>query len=203
MNFSDLEPWILTSLNCAQVSELTPWTEAELYAYAEEALHDIGGKFLLIAEYDASTNLVPGQGTYPLDPLHIATIYAAADGETLQPTTVAEMEALDDAWQAAANNTPTRWIGNVLGLAKLAVYPPPAVPGFLGLLFQKHPPDLTPQVPSVMMPAPVGDYLSMRLLEHARLRQGEMEMPDVAQALEGLAAVYEQALEAYYGRGAV
>jgi len=203
MNFANLMPWVCASLNCTQVSELSPWTEAELYNYAEEALHDIGGKFLLTMEYDDSIALVPDQRTYALDPMHIATVYAAADGEALKPSTVAEMEALDDAWETAMSDTPTRWIGNVLGLRFIAVYPPPAVAGVLNLIFQNHPPDITPASPTVSMPAPVGDYLTVRTLQRARTRKGEMEMADVAQALGGLASIYEQAMKSYYGEGAV
>ena len=203
MNFATLTPWMLECLNCSNVSELNPRTIGELYNYAEEALHDIGGRFLLLVTFDGTILLVSGQSTYELDGLHIATIYAAASGSTLRPSTVAEMEALDPGWEEAAIGTPERWVGNISGLHYIAIYPPPQYAGYLQIVMHKHPPDLTPAAPSVAMPAAVGDYLLLRTLERARQREGEMQMPDVAQALGGLADAYEQAMQAYYGQGAL
>jgi hypothetical protein len=106
------------------VAQLGNWTEAELYQYAEEALHDAGGRYVLIAGIDSTTALVANQTLYPTLPNQIATIYASAGGAMLAPSSVAEMEALDDDWEEAAAADPTRWVGNNLGEEFIAVYPP-------------------------------------------------------------------------------
>lgn len=199
MDWSTLFHWMCQSLNAPNAAQLQNWTEAELYQYAEEALHDIGGKFVLVGELDESFALVADQAFYELPTLHIATIYAAADGVYLKPGNVAELEALDDNWEEAASATPLRWIGDALGLKIIRVYPPKSATGTLALIYQKHPPDLTPDAAEVKMPAPIGDYLSVKALQQARLRQGDGQMLDAAAALGALGGVYEEAMKAYWG----
>jgi len=149
VDWSTRIPFLAQSLNAPDVSSLDSWTEAELYQYAEEALHDIGGKFQLIVDYDETIALVADQALYGLPALHIATIYAAADGAMLNPSSVSEMEALDDQYEEAASAAaPTHWVGNNLGLGFIRIYPPKNGAGVLVLVFQKHPPDLTPTAPS-------------------------------------------------------
>src|SRR5947209_17422899 len=115
MDFSTIIPWICASLNCPSTAELGNWTEAELYAYAEEALNNAGGKYLLVAEFDDTTAIVAGQPMYELPTEHLATVWAAVDGTALKPATTAEMEALDDLWEEAASGTAARWVGDALG----------------------------------------------------------------------------------------
>lgn len=206
MDWTTLTPWIIGSLNVASLAELTDWTEAELFQYAEEAFHDIGGRYLLIAAFDATTALVADQAIYPVPDQHIVTLYAAADGVRLEAAGVAEMEALDDDWEEAASAAaPTRWIGNALGLAFLRVYPPKNAAGILTLIFQMHPPDMpvpaTGEPLEIKMPAPIGDYLATKSLEAARRRQGDGQMLDAAQALNNLGTIYEKVMQAYWGSG--
>src|ERR1700733_10967983 len=110
MDFSTLIPWICASLNCSSVTQLDPWTLDELYNYAEEKFCGAASKFLLLVKYSSPTALVPGQPLYPLPTDCMTTIFAAQNGVALRPSTVAEMEALDDNWGAATPATPTRWV---------------------------------------------------------------------------------------------
>ena len=201
MDWSILIPWVCTSLNSPSIAELGAWTEDELYTYAEEALSDIAGKFILLAEVDDTIALAADQGLYELPLLHIATIFAAADGIALQPSTVAEMEALDDNWEEAASGTPARWVGNALGSGFIRAYPPPSIDGALTLIYQSDSPDLTAAAAEIKMPAPVGDYLAIKTLQQARIRQGDNQMLDAADTFGILAGVYEKAFEAYWGNG--
>ncbi|MBZ5578256.1 MAG: hypothetical protein LAP40_16965 [Acidobacteriia bacterium] len=206
MDWSTLTPWIVVSLNASRVEELVDWTEAELYQYAEESFHALGRGLLLIVQYDDSTALVANQGLYPVPALHIVTIYAAADGVTLQPAEVDEVEALDDDYEEAAGvAAPTRWIGNASGLNYLRVYPPKNAAGVLTLIFQMRPPDMpvpaTGQPLELKMPAPIGDYLAAKALEKARRRQGDGQMLDAAQAFSTLGQIFERAAAAYWGSG--
>lgn len=206
MDWTSLTPWILQSLNAPTLAQLANWTETELYQYAEEALHDIGGRMLLIVQYDDSTALVQDQALYPVPAEHIVTIYVAADGATLEATTVGEMEALDDDWEEAASaSAPARWIGNASGLGYIRVYPPKNGAGVLALIFQMHPPDMpvpaAGQPLEIKMPAPVGDYLAAKSLEAARRRQGDGQMLDVAQGFNNLGQIFEKAMQAYWGSG--
>ena len=193
MDFSTLIPWICTSLNAPSVAELGEWSEAELYAYAEEALQNLAGRVLLLAAYDDSTAIVANQPLYELAAAHIATVFAAVDGVALKPATVAEVEALDDNWEEAASAAPTRWVGNALGQKFIRLYPPPASGTALQLIFQQQPPAVTAASPVVLMPAPLGDYMAHKALKHARARQGDGQMTDAAAAFDGLAAAYEAA----------
>lgn len=201
MDWSSLIPWICQSLNAATVGELGQWSEVELYQYAEESLHDIGGKYVLIATYDESIALVADQALYELPTLHIVTLYAAADGVMLKPSSVAELESLDQNWEEAASSAPTRWVGNALGLKRIGVYPPKNGAGVLALVYQEHPPDLTPAAAEVKMPAAIGDYLAVKALQQARERQGDGQLPDASQAFGVLATIYENAIKAYWGEG--
>jgi len=205
MDYSTLIPWLCTSLNAPNLTELQNWTETELYQYSEEALHDVGGRLLLFVVVDDSTALIANQGAYELAVLHIATIYAAADGVTLKPSTSNEMEMLNDNWEEAASGTPTRWIGDSLGLKLIRIYPAPGVEGILTLVYHQHPPDLpVPEIGEtndLKMPAVLGDYMAMKTLQQARQRQGDAQMLDVAATFEALGGIYEQCFEAYYGKG--
>lgn len=200
MNWSGLMPWVCASLNSGAVWELLYWTETELYHYAEQALHDIGGRFLLCVEFDGTTALVADQAFYPVPEHHIATIYASANGTFLKPSTVLEMESLDDGWEDASSAPPQRWVGDTLGLAVIRAYPPPDAPGTLELIYHQHPPDLTPTAPSVLMPAPIADYLAVRALQDARERQSDGQMADAAAGFGILAQIYEQAIAGYWGQ---
>jgi hypothetical protein len=187
------------------VAQLGNWTEAELYQYAEEALHDAGGRYVLIAGIDSTTALVANQTLYPTLPNQIATIYASAGGAMLAPSSVAEMEALDDDWEEAAAADPTRWVGNNLGEEFIAVYPPSNAAGVLTLVYQMHPPNMpvpaAGQPLDLNIPAPVGDYLAVKALAQARLRQGDGQMLDAAQAFTMLGGLYEKCFAAYWGDG--
>lgn len=200
-DFSTLIPWICESLNAENVAALMFWSQDELYQYAEEALHDIGGRFILIAEFDNSAALVADQALYPLPVHHIVTVYASANGQALKSSTVKEMEALDGAWEDAASGTVTRWIGDYLGLRFIRLYPAPDAGGTLELIYQRHPSDLTATAPKIAVPVPVGDYLAVKALEKARARQSDGQMIDAAQAFGTLGAIYERAMEAYWGQG--
>lgn len=205
MDWTTLTPWMLQSLGANNAAELVDWTETELYQYAEEIFRDLGARLLLIVRYDDSTAIAQDQAVYPVPAGHIVTIYAAADGATLAPTEVDEMEALDDDYEEAASSTPTRWIGNWLGLGTLRIYPPKNGAGVLALIFQQQPPAMplpTPGEPlEIKMPAPVGDYLTLQALEQARRRQGDGQMLDAAQAFTNLGQIYEKAFQSYWGDG--
>ncbi len=207
MDWTTLTPWLTASLNAPTVADLDPWTESELYQYAEEALHAIGARYLLMAACDTSTALVANQPLYQLPADHIDTILAAVNGVVLETATVAEMEALDDDYKSAAPaDPPTRWIANEVGLDFIRLYPPPlSGGGVLALIYQQHPPNMP--VPAegqpleIKMPAPVGDYLAIQSLEQARRRQGDGQMLDAAQAFANLGSLYEKVFEAYWGSG--
>jgi hypothetical protein len=200
VDWSSLIPWMCQSLNAPNVAQLQNWTAAELYQYAEESLRALGGKAQLIVELDESIALVADQAFYEVPAGHIATIYAAADGVMLKPSSVAEVEALDDNYEEAASDTPTRWIGDSLGLGLIRTYPAPDATGTLTLIFQKDTPDLTAAAAEVKIPAPIGDYLSVKALQQARERQGDGQMKDAAAALGLLGGLYEKAAEAYWGK---
>lgn len=201
MDFSTLIPWVCASLNCATVAELDPWTLTELYAYASEKLQTSASRYLLYAVADQATALVIGQPMYELPATHASTVFAAADGVKLRASTVAELEALDDDWEEAANATPERWTEDVLGLGIVRVYPPPIAAGVLTLIYQQSSPDLTAASPIASMPIPVADYLTMAVLEKARSRQGDAQMLDAAKAFASVEQIYEQSFSAYWGEG--
>jgi len=201
MDFSQLVPWICASLNCTTPDQLDPWTLNELYTYAEEKLRSASRRWLLILKYDATTALAAGQGFYDLPDDHVGSIFAAVNGVVIRATTVAQLEAFDDDWLDAANGTPLRWTENALGLIMIRLYPPPAAAGALALVYQAASQDLNTASPVATAPAIMGDYLSLRVLEQARLRQGDAQMLDASKAFGSMAGVLEQAFSAYYGEG--
>jgi hypothetical protein len=201
MDFSTLIPWVCASLNCPTTAELDPWTATELYTYATEALRKASRNFYLCLTLDATTALVAAQGFYSLPAGHILTIYMAVNGTMIRATTVAELEALDDDWENATPATPTRWTENAQGLIMVRTYPAPAAVGTLTIIYQKESPDLTAGSPVAQMPAILGDYLALRVLEQARSRQGDAQMADCAASFGGVATLIEGAMESYWGAG--
>jgi len=199
VDFSTEIPWLCASLNCPSVAELDTWTQDELYTYAEEALRAVARKFILFAGYNTATTLTIGQAVYGLPSDHVATIYLAAAGAMLAPSNVAEMEALDDSWTTAANATPARWVGNAADMTVAGIYPPPAAPCPLTLVYQAECPDLSVASPVVAMPTIMGDYLALRVLEQARMRQGDAQMADASKAFGNMADTIESAFQAYWG----
>ena len=201
MDFSTLIPWVCASLNCASVAELDPWNLTELYSYAEEKLRMAASRYLLFTAFDQTTALVAGQASYELPASHNSTIFAAADGVKLRASTVAELEALDDNWEEAANATPDRWTDDVLGLGLIRVYPPPVADGILTLIYQQDAPTVSAASPAAVVPIPVADYLAMAVVEQARSRQGDAQMLDAAKSFASVEQIYEQAFQAYWGEG--
>lgn len=206
MDWTTLTPWMLQSLNAPSVPELTDWTETELYQYAEEVFRDLGARYLLMAKYDDTTALASGQALYPVLGDHVTTIFCAADGVMLEPCEVEEMEAFDDDYEEAASAAaPTKWIGNWLGLEYVRVYPPKNAAGVLIFIYQQQPPTMplpaVGQPLEIKMPAPIGDFLTIKALEQARRRQGDGQMLDAAGAFGKLGQIYEKAIAAYWGSG--
>jgi hypothetical protein len=119
----------------------------------------------------------------------------------LKPSTVAEMEALDDGWENAPNGTPQRWVANAQGVTYIRAYPPPAAAGALTLIYQAESPELNQSAPVVSMPTIMGDYLALKVLEQARMRQGDAQMLDCSKAFGNMAGVLEKAFSAYWGGG--
>jgi hypothetical protein len=199
MDFSTLIPWIATSLNSENVTNLLYWSQDELYQYAETSLGNLTNRFLLIAVFDDTTAIVANQPLYELPTSHIAIIAAAIDGTILKPSTARELEAFDTNWEDAASATPTRWVGNALGMGFIRLYAPPASGTALQLLYQQEGPILTAASPNVLIPPPIADYLAIKALEHARERQGDAQMTDAAGAFRTIAGIYEQACASYWG----
>ncbi len=201
MDFSTLIPWVCASLNCTTPDQLDPWTLTELYDYAQEKLRSAARSYFLFVQMDASTVLAASQGFYPLPASHVSTVFMAVNGVMIRATTVSELEALDDNWEEATPATPTRWTENALGLIMIRLYPAPAAAGALTLVYQQEAPNLTAAAPVVTMPAIMGDYLALRTLEQARMRQGDAQMLDCSKALGDVATLLEQAMADYWGTG--
>jgi hypothetical protein len=98
--------------------------------------------------------------------------------------------------------TPDHWYEDGQGW-NIGFDPVPTTAVNIPLVMLSWPPTLdTAQVNYlVQAPAPVAGYLGMYVLAKAYGREGESEMPDVAQHCSAFCDMYEQIFSKYYGKG--
>ena len=175
------------------------WTQAELLMFADNAIQAVARKAVLFIATPDPIAFTAGQASAPLPSGAIAVVAASFDDVPLREANVAELEALDDAWDVR-QGTPSRWLED-LGLGSIRLYPAPPVAGALSLTLQSFPPAVNVAQTFVEAPAPFAGFVLEAILAGARGRQSDAMMPEVSEHAGQRVAMYEQLFVGYYGAG--
>ena len=185
---------LLPALNAASTADLVYWTQDELYQWADEAVKRLARRAAVFVNYSAA---MWSAAEVPLIPNAIAPALIAWNGSLLRVATVAELEALDDNWEAATG-TPKRWTLD-LGLQQVRLYPAPDVAGMVQGVIIIAPADLSATQTALEAVAPISGFLAQSVLGQARGRVSDAEMPEVAAHCAQRAAMYLEIFARYWG----
>ena len=192
---------LLPSLHADSTAHLTFWSLSDLINWMDEGLKRLARVCGVFVERDTSITTANATATYALPERHDTTLYVSYGTTPLRPAAMIELEMRDTAFQTTPG-TPDHWYEDGQGW-NIGLSPVPTAAVSLPLVMACWPPALdTGQMNTlVQAPAPLAGYLSMYTLSKAYGREGESEMPDVAQHCAARCAMYEQIFEKYYGAG--
>lgn len=194
---SQTTPAVIASLGAVNAADLKFWTEAELYFDAGEAAENLMHAGLATVT-PLTTTTVSGQAEYTFAPTGQVMLVTYA-GRVLSPTTPLEMDALWPTWRTDSG-TPTRWVGGETGNT-IRLYPTPDAASTLQVLANVRLGTPSAGSPTLALPEGLTPWATLSVLALARGREGRGAMPDVAVAAGALAAIFAQAVIAYYGEG--
>lgn len=193
---SDILTRLLPKLNAAATSDLDYWDADELYRYQDEASKRITRMGIRSVRADIAA-VSTAVTTLPTD--HATTVQVFWGGTLLRPSNVAELEALDDTWQATTG-TPLRWIeDDDQSTGSIRVYPAPTASATLTIIYFQIP---LPAISATNTTSPLNraldSYLLLRSVEAARSKESKGGMPEVSKAIGPLAAQYEAAAISFW-----
>ena len=191
---------LLPSLHAAVRADLSPWSEGDLVQWMDEGLKRLARLVALFVVRDTGTSTAAGVATYALPANHVATLHVSVNGVTLRSGNMAELEARDPAFRTMAG-IPDHWYEDLIGLATLGLTPVPNTAQTIGTVYASWPDalDVAKTQTMVSAPSPLKGYLAMQVLAEAYGREGDMEMPDVAQHCKARMRMYEQIWLTGYG----
>lgn len=191
---------LLPYLGAYQAANLNFWTEAELFAFADEGVKRLATAIGGFVEHDASTALVDGTASYSLPTRHLSTIHASAANVSIYPTTRQGLDALDSDWTNTAGNTPTNFFQD--NDSQIRVYPKPnsTTTGNVGVIHHQYPAAVDSGSPSVTAPAVFAEYLTWYTLSEARGKESDGAMPEVSKFFAGMVDLFESIAREYWGQ---
>jgi len=190
---------LLPALHADSVADLTFWSQADLVNWMDEACKSLAHRTTMLVERDTSTSTAAGTATYALPARNVTTLHVSLGTASLRPASQLELEARDSSYQSTAG-TPDHWYEDRIGAETIGLCPVPTGEAPLAIVGSEYPPDLE-QNTLVQAPAAVAGYLSFSVLARAYGREGESEMPDVAQHCAARAEFYTQIFQSYFGAG--
>jgi len=191
---------LLPPLQSASFAESVFWTEAELYAFADEGakrLARVAGGFV---ERDATTTLVVGTAGYALPARHLSTLHMSLGSAALLPRTPEELESLDSDWPNTASETVGAWV-NDPGVESFRVYPKPsgAAAGALAGILHRYPVEVTASAAVIQAPVCLREYWFFHVMGEARGKESKAAMPEVAAWCRRMTAFLEGVSREYWG----
>jgi len=192
---------LLPSLHADTRANLVYWTEADLINWMDEGLKRLARLCGVFIERDTSISTVNGTGVYALPERQDTTLYVSFGTTPLRPAAMIELEMRSATFQTDSG-TPDHWYEDAQGW-NVGITPVPTTAVSLPLIMACWPPtlDVSKVNTLVQAPAPLAGYLTMYVLAKAYGREGESEMPDVAQHCQARCEMYEGIFEHYYGAG--
>lgn len=203
VNFAQVLGDLYPRLNATSQTDAVYWNDAEIYQWFDEATQRLARSAGVFVARDTSISVVNSQGAYDLPSDQISTIQADLAGVVLRPRTVEELEALDADWPAAIGPpSPSAFVQNVLGVGVVALYPAPGAAdsgNTLALVIHVAPATVSASNTLLSAPSVLQDYFGFYALAEARAKESRGAMPEVADWLRSVTALYEQAIEGYWG----
>jgi hypothetical protein len=197
INVGEVIQRLLPALGVYRVADLTHWTEAELYRYADEAVKRLARNLGLFAERDAVT-VAGGTALYATPTRHLDTIHASLGGANLRPAKVRELEALDATWQGTAGAV-EKYTHDFQGTEHIRLYRTPSAGGTLALVFRQYPADVSQASPMLAAPSVFEDYLTWAILAQARGKESDAAMPEEAKHAAERQAQFEELIRQHWG----
>lgn len=196
-------------LHAADAADSVFWSDEEITGYFKEALKRLAQRFgMFVARDTTSITFVQGTAVYNQPARHLSTLHVAVEGRPLVASSTSEMESRDSQYetrQVAVGKRIRDWYEDKLsGLNKLGFRPVPnaAIAGLSPeVIFHQFPCSLDAAHTEVAIDAPavVGDFLWARVIAEAYGKEGDMQMPEVAQSARAFADLYEGLFSHYWG----
>lgn len=181
-------------LGAAGSSDLEFWTTGALTRFGQDAAEQLCRRVPLLVKR-AALNVASGTAEYAHPAHHIQTVHLSVDQYSLRPTTVQELEALDDAWRTS-QDYPERYVEGLGGDETVILYPNPIVAAAGAIVYQAN---VDESSTTLEMPPVLSEYFRLAMIAGARRSEGKGAMPDVAQWCEGVMSLIEQAAAQYWG----
>lgn len=196
---------IYPTLNAQGAGDLVWWTDAELYAWFDEAAKKLARETGSLIERDTSIALVAGTGSYDLPARHVSTIHVSAGTRMMEASNFQELDALDSVFpesqQGASDPLPRKYLHDADGLDKIRVYKRPGagVTGQLGIIMHRYPASIAQGSSVVALPQPFKEFFTFYALGEARSKESKGAMPEVGAWFRELATALESVAIDYYG----
>lgn len=196
---TDLTPCItdaLPLLGAYSTDELIFWTEAELWGWMDDAAQRLARSALVCVERTATST---DDGVAQLPARHLATLQADVLGFVLRPASVLELEALDAGWPTAVGWGPWRYTQDG---KTITLHPGRTEDGgvfAVNLVAAMSPDTVAPGNPSVPVSSVLRDYFTLSAVAEARAKETKAAMPEVADWLKQVAALYVEVCRNYWG----
>jgi hypothetical protein len=194
---------VLPALHAASTGDLYFWQQSDLIEYMDEALKRLARLAGVFVQRSTSAVSAVGIPTYPLPTNEVAILHQSYLTTPLRPAGMIELESRDPNYRTTPG-TPDHWYADQLGDYTIGFAPVPNHAGdSMPLIYTALAPDLdVAQVNTlVTAPVPLMGYLTMCILAEAYGREGEAEMPDLAEHCRGRIDMYESMMTEYYGQG--
>lgn len=185
-------------LNARGPADAIFWTEAQLYAWVDEAVKRFARKHAAFVVYDTTITTQAAVADYSLPSDHVCTFQADLNGKYLRARNVQEMDSLDSKWTTAAAGVPQAFLEDRKGLTQLALYPPPNVANeslAVGLTMAKQPATITQANGILAAPPVVREYLTFYALAEARAAETNASMDEIAAWYRSLVDQLDQVAE--------
>jgi len=188
---------LLPALHATSFGSLPFWTEAELYAYADEGLKRLARQAQAFP-VTGSVSVTAGTRVYTLPSRTVSVAGVAFNSAELKPAGAAHLEARSATWESDSG-TPSHYTLDLVGLKQVALWPVPDAGGTLNVVVQEYPAPVTSSSPTVTAPGFVEDWIYFTALADARRKEGEGQMQDIAEFADAMAGLLLSAAQAYYG----
>lgn len=194
---------ILPTLHAASTGDLYWWQLSDLIEYMDEALKRLARKAGVFVKRSSSLSSSAGSSSYPLPDDHVAVLHVSYGTAPLRAANQLELEARDPDYQSTPG-TPDHWYLDELGDYIIGFCPVPNHGGdTMPIIYTAEAAALDNAQDNTLVtaPEPLKGYLTMCILREAYGREGEMEMPELAQHCSGRIQMYEAMMADYYGSG--
>lgn len=196
------------ALHAANAADSVFWSDAELTRYYAEHLKRLAQKSGMFVERDTlSITFATGVALYDCPTRHLSTLHVAVENRPLVASSTKEAELRDSQFQTRQVATGGRvrdWYEDKAGANRIGFRPVPSA-AFVGLhpeiLYHRFPCNLDIAHTSVTIDAPavVGDYLWAVVVAEAYGREGDCQMPEVAESCKALGELIEAVCDHYWG----